>query len=227
MAQAATITGKLVNIIGANAAEEGSVIFALCGYGSQVPRVTDTAVVARLTTLQVEADQNGVIQAQLWGNDWITPPGTYYTATVLDDNGDVQQCNAYVFLGDQSYDLGTTQPFDPTQPQGPMPPLIVNQLLMVPYSPNPVFPGDQALTFGMTLTGDVAGITFTGLAAGNLYTFIITQDSTGGRQFNWGSWAINATQVNPAAGSTTIQTFVAIASGQGPMIAIGPGTYYP
>lgn len=226
MATTAEITGTLVNIIGDDAPELGTVTFALCGYGPQVPRVEDTALVGRITTLQVQADANGDFEAELWGNDQIDPPGTYYTVTVMDDNGDIVQVNAYVFLGGQSYDLGTAEPFDPTQPMPGLPPLIFNQLLIIAFSQTPNFPGDQYTAWGITLNGDVTSSTMTGQMGGNLYTFIVTQDATGGWNFVWPVAVLNATPVNPNPRSITIQTFVCLAN-NGPLLPIGPATYYP
>ena len=224
MAGEATITGKLLSILGADVAEPGSVVFALCGYGSQVPRVMSTGIVARLTTLEVEADANGDIEAELWGNDSINPPGTYYTATVKDSNGDVMQCNAYVFLGGANYDLAGAQPFDPNQPPPALPPLITNLLILIAFSPTPVFPGDTFTAWGITLTGDVTSSSTSNTVAGNLYTFIISQDSTGGHQFVWPTNVFNATPVSPTPSAITVQTFVALAN-NGPMLPIGPATY--
>ena len=222
----ATLTGKLANIMGNDAAEEGSVVIALCGYGSRVPVVPGQAVLGRLTTLDVDADASGDFEAELWGNDIIAPAGTYYTVTVKDSNGDIMQVNAYVFTEGQSYDLDTVQPFDPNQPPPQIPPAIVNQLLIVAFSATPNFPGDQYTAWGITLTGDVTSSTMSGIVAGNLYTLIISQDSAGGHLFTWPSMVLNASPVNPNGGSLTVQTFVAIAN-NGPLFPIGPATYYP
>lgn len=222
----ATITGNLTGVIEATP-EEGSVVIALCGYGSQIPRVQGTSLFARATSLQIDADEDGNFEAEVAGNDEIAPEGTYYTVTVLDSNGDVVQCNAYLFLGDTDYDLDATDPFDPGQPMPPLPPLIFNQLLIVspPFSPTPNFPGDQYLTWGFQLTGDVTSSTLSGIVQGNLYTFIITQDSTGGWVFTWPAMVLNATPVDQGPSTMTIQTFVAIAN-NGPLLPIGPATYY-
>jgi hypothetical protein len=128
-------------------------------------------------------------------------------------------------LGDNTYDLDSIGPFDPAQPLPPLPPLIINQLLLIAFSPTPVFPCDQYTALAITLSGDVTSSTLTGQVAGNLYTFIITQDATGGWAFVWPGAMINATPVNPTPRSITIQTCVCLAN-NGPLLPIGPATYY-
>jgi hypothetical protein len=221
----ATITGNLEDIVD-SAPEEGSVVIALCGYGSQVPRVQGTAMLGSVTSDEIEVDADGSFEAEVPGNDQIEPAGTYYTLTVKDANGDVVQTNAYLFLGDDSYDMNGTAPFDPALPLPPLPPLIINQLLIVPFSPTPTFPGGQYTAWAITLTGDVTSSTLSGIIQGNLYTFIILQDSTGGRKFAWPSLVQNATPVNPNPSGLTVQTFVALAN-NGPLFPIGPATYFP
>jgi len=222
----ATISGTLTGVI-EDAPEEGSVVIALCGYGPQVPRVQGSSLMARVTSLQIDADPDGSFEAEVAGNDQIQPAGTYYTITVLDANGDVVQVNAYVFLGNNDYDLDATEPFDPSQPMPPLPPLIINQLLIVspPFSPTPNFPGDQYTAWGFNLTGDVTSSTMSGIVQGNLYTFLITQGSPGGWKFTWPPMCLNATPVDPTPSSMTVQTFIAIAN-NGPLLPIGPATYY-
>jgi hypothetical protein len=225
----ATINGKLDTIVGSNESEQGSITIALCNYGSQVPRVPDQNIVmlARVTAQEIEADDLGVVAAEVFGNDEIEPAGTYYTITVKDSNGDIVQVNAYVFLDGQEYDLGTTPPFDPTQTPGPLPPLIISQLLLIqPFTPTPNFPGDKYLTWAFTLSGDVTSSTLSGIQAGNLYTFIISQNTVGGWEFKWPPAVINPAPVSTERVAITIQTFVAIAN-NGPLLPIGPATYWP
>lgn len=197
---------------------------ALCGYGSQIPRSPDFALMGRLTEQNIPVDADGEFTFTVVPNDEIQPAGTYYTVTLKDANGDIAQVNAYMFLGDNDYDLDDVDPFDPSQPMPPLPPLIINQLLIVPWSPTPNFPGDQYLTWAINLTGDVTSSTVSGLVAGNLYTMMILQDSIGGHQFTWAPQFLNATPVNPKPNGITIQTFVAWATG-GPLLPIGPATY--
>jgi hypothetical protein len=220
----AMITGKLEDILGN--VEGGSVEIALCGYGNQVPRANGQALISKPFATDT-AGSDGTFTQELTGNDEIAPAGTYYTVTVKDKNGDIVQVNAYLFLGDTTYDLDVTDPFDPSQPTPPLPPLIINQLLILPFSATPDFPGDQYLSWAITLTGDVTSSSLSGIAMGNLYTFVIQQDSTGNRIFTWPLGVQNAMAVDPAPNSISIQTFIALASGIGPLLPIGPGTYFP
>jgi hypothetical protein len=217
------ITGKLESILNSEA-ESGSVVIALCGYGGQVPRdILGAALVARATTLEVDASTDGLFSVLLPGNDQIVPAGTYYTVTVKDSNGDVVQVNAYAFQAAVNYDLDTAQPFDPALPLMPLPPFIANELLVVPASDTMIFSGQVFTTFKTTLHGDVLHATFPEMIPGNLYTFIILQDATGGWLFNWGATVHNGTMINLAANSQTTQTFVSDVDGQ--LYAISAGVY--
>ncbi len=222
----ATVNGKLENVISGEI-EAGSVEVALCGYGSYLPRGGDGALYARPTSLpqQIPVAADGTFSFTVFGNDQIEPAGTYYTITIKDSNGDIVQCAAYLFLGGSNYDLDTTDPFDPTQPPPPLPPRVINQLLIVPPSATPDFPGDQYTAWGIQLNQDVTSSTLSNIVQGNLYTFIITQDATGGWKFTWPSLVLDPVPVNPTPGGATIQTFVAIANG-GPLLPIAAGTWY-
>jgi len=201
----------------------GSVDVQLCGYGSQVPRMNGVALVGRLTQ-NVVALGDGSFTFTVYGNDQISPVGTYYTVTVKDNNGDIAQVNAYRFLNNtSSYDLNVIDGYDPNQPTPPLPPLVTNLLLVVPWSAAPVFPGDTYTTFRITLAGDVTGATMPNTVQGNLYTFIIFQDTTGGHLFTWPTNISNATPVNPKPNGGTVQTFV---RGLSSLVPIGPATWF-
>ena len=74
------ITGTLEDLTGQTVA--GYVVFELAGYGRNIPRITGTAIVA--TPVYVLAvPSSGVISANVWGNDSITPT-TYYYVTIQD-----------------------------------------------------------------------------------------------------------------------------------------------
>ena len=220
----ANVTGDLKSVISGNN-EAGSIEVILCGYGSQVPRQNNLSLVARPTSTasEVPVDAAGTFSFSVMGNDYIQPAGTYYTITVRDANGDVVQCAAYLFLGDNDYDLNTINPFDPTQPPSPLPPLIIPQLLVIGYNPTVDFPGDQYTAFQITLQGDVTSSTLTNMVPGNLYTFIIIQDGAGGHRFTWPANVHNGAAADPEASSTTTQTFVADENLD--LWAIGPGMW--
>jgi hypothetical protein len=205
-----------------DAFEDGTVEFSLCGYGSQIPRVQGTSLLARVTTKPIPVDDNGRFEANLYGNDMIVPAGTFYTLTVMDDNNNVVQCNAYQITGTGSIDMSWAIPYDPNQPPPPLPPLITNLLLVVPWSATPEFPGDEFTTFRITLTGDVTSSTAPDTVQGNLYTFIIQQDDAGSHAFTWPTNFINASPINPQPNSLTVQTFV---MGLGDLVPISAATW--
>jgi hypothetical protein len=217
------ITGKLLNILDSEP-ELGSIVVALCGYGNQVPRYATTgALVARATSIDVDAGSGGAFSIDVPGNDKIAPPTTYYTITVKDDNGDVIQVNAYVFLESDNYDLSTALPFDPTLPMMPLPPLIIDEINVVPASDTMTFDGSDLTTFKTVLHSNVLHATWPNMVPGNLYTFIILQDATGGWQFSWGATVHNGTMIKQNPNGQTVQTFVADVDGQ--LYAISGGAY--
>lgn len=220
-----TVTGKLETIL-ANAPDKGTVEVALCGYGSRVPRMNGVALAARITDDNVTVGADGSFTFAVTGNDDIAPAGTYYTVTIRDDNGDIVQVNAYRFLNTPpNYDLNLIDPYDPNQPPPPLPPLITNLLLVIPAADNMVFDGSASTAFKTTLPGNVTNATFPNMHSGQLYTFIIVQDATGGWNFVWPGNVFNADPVSKKPNCTTIQTFVADEFGN--LYAIAPGTYYP
>lgn len=206
--------------------ELGSLDVQLCGYGSRSPvargQGSENGVFMDAATLNVQATGAGnTYNFPLIGNDEIEPPGTYYTITIRNNNGDILQCNAYQFLDDDYYDLSNTDPFDPNQGPPPLPPAILDLLEVVAYSANPVFNGFEYPSWIITLTGDAAG-TFQDFIDGNLYTIIICQDATGGHAFTYSANVFNATPANPDPNGITIQTFVATDNF---LLAIGAGTW--
>jgi hypothetical protein len=220
------LSGKLLRVADQTEgfiSEPGSVSIALCGYGSQVPRTNGGTIVNLEYTISPPDPLNAQWTAVVSGNDAIRPEGTYYVVTYRNANGDIAQIMAFVFADAQDYDLEFASPFDPNQPPPPIPPIITNLLLVVPYSGAPNFPGDTFTSWQITLEGD-ASPTFTNLVDGNLYTIIAIQDSGGEHKFDWPSNVFNATPVNPDPNSMTVQTFVAVSNDLYP---IGAGTYFP
>jgi hypothetical protein len=203
-----TVTGTLEAILDAEA-EPGVVEVQLCGYGSQVPRYNGQSLIARLTADEIEIEADGTFTFTVPGNDQISPDGTYYAVTIMNANRDIAQVNAYRFLADgTSYDLNLLEPYDPNQPPPPLPPLITNLLLVVPWSAEMDFPGDIYTSYRVNLTGDVTSSTASGTVQGNLYTYIIQQDSVGNRAFPWPEDFLNPSPINPAPNGFTVQTFV-------------------
>lgn len=74
-------------------------------------------------------------------------------------------------------------------------------------SGTPAFNAANANSWTMTLTGNVTASTFVSGVAGMLYTFVITQDGTGGRAFVWPTNFNGASAISPDANASSIQTF--------------------
>jgi hypothetical protein len=230
------VTGKFNSVasVVANTPELdlGTAEFALRGYGSQIPRVPNQGMLSLLTRpipANTAAQDLGTFSAYLWNNTLIEPAGTYYTLTIRDANGDAAQVNAYRFTEPGEYDIDGIDPYDPIQPPPSLPPLITNLLLIVADADDAFFDGSQYTAWKITLTQNVTGAYFGGLVSGNIYTFIIVQDSVGNHIFQWPSGPTpynlhNPTQVCPTANSTTVQSFVA--DDKGVLWPIGPGTWY-
>jgi hypothetical protein len=223
------VIGKIANIAAflpqppASLPEMGTVEIALCGYGSMTPRVAGEALFGRVTSMDAPVNDTGEWSVFLFSNGLIDPAGTYYTVTTRNSNGDIVQVEAYNFQPG-SWDLSNMQPYDPGQPPPPLPPLIIPQLLIVPFSDNADFDGTNFTAFQLTLTGDVTNAATSNILPGNLYTFIIRQDGTGEHQFAWPVTVYNGAPINPDPYAITTQTFVAddIAL----LFPIGPATYY-
>lgn len=238
-----TLVGTLTSLWNASLAPnpdpDASIEIALCGYGSQIPRVAGESLFSTATTMTIEMqsgvppdNEAGTFQVMLFSNDLILPEGTYYTVTVRNGNGDILQVNAYV-LNAGGYDLSTLTPYDPNQPPPPLPPLVTNQLGITPWSVDPGFDGTAYTAWQITLAGDTEGAFLQNVVPGNLYTFIIQQDSNGNHVFDWPSSTsptgperiFNGALINMEPNSITIQTFVCDAAYN--LYAIAGGTYYP
>jgi hypothetical protein len=80
----------------------------------------------------------------------------------------------------------------------------------VPFNVSPSFNAAAFLfpTFLMTLTANVTSSSVTGAAAGQIITFVITQDGTGGRTFAWPPNFKGASAIAPDPSSVSVQSFV-------------------
>lgn len=223
-----TITGKLQDLFGA-VVSGAYLIFQLCGYGAQLPRVAGTSMLAKTAPDQVPVAGDGTFSKPLYGNDAITPAGTFYTIQVQDDNGNIVQTGSFQFTGSGSLDLSTVAPFDPANPIPPAPtPTVLGGNVTVPFSATPIFDCSLVspagvISFQMTLTGNVASSTLINAAPGQIVTFHLIQDGTGGRTMTWPANVHNAGIIKAAAGGTTTQSFYVRADGA--LFAMGPGMY--
>lgn len=202
------IIGKLSNIITTGTDYEpvfGSVEFALCGYGPNLPRVPNATSIGQATQrVDIPTGSDGTFNTNLFGNDRIQPPGTYYTYTVRNENGDILQCTAHIFLDGVNYDMDNEPGFDPALPIPPLPPAIINQLEVQQDQIVFNFHGDAYTAFKAVLNQDAA-IQLSNAVPGQLYTFIVEAN---GHVAHWSGQFMNASAFNPKPNGNTVQTFV-------------------
>ena len=221
-----TLTCSLLDFSGAQIGSAASPAFlrvALCGTGPYLPAITGTGMVGKVASWPGDLPYTGSqLSIHLWGNDVITPAGTYYAISVLDAGRNVIQTAAYRFTGTQTIDLSAAIPMPPL----PISPTVQAGFVTVPFSTNPVF--DCALlhagiiAFEITLTGNVSGATLINPQPGQLVTFFIVQDGVGARSFAWPANVRNGTEVEAEASTLTIQTFQV--RGNGLLYPIAPAT---
>jgi len=193
---------------------------ALCNYGTFLPRVAGTTMIARVGPYDIPYP-GAPLALALWGNDVITPAGTYYTISILDAQKNVLQTAAYVFNGTISADLSTISPTFPAYS-----PTIIGDEVFIPFSATPQFTCNllsDLILFNLVLTGNVTSSTCLAPQAGQIVVFQIQQDATGGRSFTWPTNVKNPGIINPAANSTTVQAFIADATGN--LFPLGPQTW--
>lgn len=163
-----TLTATLDDITGQPAgstANPARLRIVLCGFGLTLPQIVGTATLARI--VYDERSTGGQISAALWGNDVITPAGTYYAITVFDGDNNVVQCGAYRFTGTTTVDLSSAPQITPTNSlalspcSGAVPGTVYTapgQIILLLYNGIPQRPGvDYTLGAG----GNVANLTFT------------------------------------------------------------------
>jgi hypothetical protein len=78
-------------------------------------------------------------------------------------------------------------------------------------------------TFIIRLRTSIQLLNVERVSPGQLYVFVLLQDSEGGHRLTWGANTLNATAINPAPHSITVQCF--IGSDDGIMRANAPGTW--
>src|SRR5208337_890227 len=215
-----TLTATLLDYSGApigSALLPAYVRIALCGFGQTLPCISGTGMVGKIASWPTDIPYVGAaISVPLWGNDVITPIGTYYSIAVLDANKNVIQSGIYQFTGTHTIDLSNAVQI--VQPASSGSSFYVG----VPFSATPVFVGTGALltTFEITLTGNMSASSITGLALGQLVSFIIHQDAIGGRTFVFPPAVVNGGSIKPAPNGTSSQLFAFNGSNlipQGPM----------
>ena len=114
---ALTLIATLQNVSGSptgSAPDPARVLITLCNFDPQLPRVVGTTMLAQ--TVYDLLSEDGTISTPIWGNDVITPQGTYYSIAILDGDGNTIQCSNYQLTGSGTIDLSTLTPFVPPPP---------------------------------------------------------------------------------------------------------------
>lgn len=243
-----TLIATLDTLAGAAAgttANPAKIVIALCGFGFTLPRIEGTAMLAQVGPWEV-LSTGSEISTPLWGNDQITPNGTFYCILVVDGNHNIVQAGNYIFTGTGIVDLSTATPIFPT------PPIPAG---LIPVYTNPPGGGSQSIegslvvegnlssqivdvtitagaieidgylgnVFRILLTENVTDVSLTNLIAGSNYTLIIVQNGTGGWTFAWPAEILNPVDpINPVANGKTLWTGTCDIDGT----IMAPG-YYP
>ena len=137
-----TLTANLQDTSGA--ADGGAALrITLCGYGLTLPRVAGTSLLAKVK--QVVVEPSGDFSVPLWGNDQITPAGTFYEIAVLDDASNVVQAGMYLFTGTGAQDLSAALQ------------LLSGQPYLTGAVPNGAFPGSAYQLPAAAVAGNGVG----------------------------------------------------------------------
>lgn len=202
-----TLNVSLDDLQGAAAgstANPARVLIALCNFGLQLPRIADTAMLAKIGPYEILNDGSGQpFPILLFGNDVIVPGGTYYAITILDGNGNVVQTAAYIFTGTQNVNLADLTPIAPGQPG-------VLGVYVVPLTGcavSVVFDRAQGTGQSLTLTGNVTSSTAQNFTQGVIVPFFIKQDATGGRTFAWPANFLNTPAIDMSPNGVTTAMF--------------------
>ena len=186
-----TLTATLESLNGGPAgstADPAKLRITLCGYGPVLPRIAGTAMLAQVGPTDI-LSSGSPISTLLWGNDQITPSGTYYTIEILDGEDNVVQAGAYQFTGGPAaVDLSNATPILPGQPAS-LPNLVFKpwtgvvpgtaytapgQVILVTYNGIPLQPGLSSPYLSYTVSGGTAiTLNFTTQLGDKIYALCI------------------------------------------------------
>ena len=177
-----TLTATLLDYSGntiGTSAQPAWLRIALCGFGGVLPAIAGTGNITKITSWFVDIPFTGTaLSVKLWGNDQISPSGTYYAISLLDTQKNVLQTGIYQFFGTQTIDLSVApQIVQPPVPQifnlvllattGTVPgtvftvptPVWGNSLLAVFYK-GAFYPAVKGSTTNWTLAGQTVTMSF-------------------------------------------------------------------
>ena len=84
---------------------------------------------------------------------------------------------------------------------------VLPNLVGVGFSPTPAFNAGVANGFEIPLNGNITASTIAGLSAGQLLTFVFTQDAIGGRTVAWPASFVGTIQPDPAANAVSVMMY--------------------
>lgn len=119
-----TLTAQLDQITG-NSDVLAALRITLVNYGTWIPRISGTSMIAKAQYVQKQTDPSNPVSITLWGNDVITPSGTFYCIEVIDSRNVVVQAGNYLLTGGGTQDLSNLTPLTPLQ-QGELTPIWSN-----------------------------------------------------------------------------------------------------
>lgn len=185
-----TFTATVKNILGAIAAG-ARVKITLAGYDNEVPEIPGYYLLGEASE-DIDVDAAGVVNTPLWGNDVITPLGTFYLIQVFDGNGNCIAAGEYRITGSGTQDLASLTPLQGGQallfgavPNGRQP----GQAFMLPL---PSIAAGAALLYyngalqlleNFTLSGEGLLTKFTAAAADSLFLMYSAERAPAGFAF--------------------------------------------
>lgn len=203
-----TLQGGNFQLGGGGPVANGSVVLTLSNPSATIIATGGAATAQYIINL----DANGNIPngTQVYGNNELTPAGTFYTAQVFTGaNGTGTQVgqNATWIVGPSAPYAGTLYPNVLVLPPVSFTGVVTFPSVTVTFSATPNFNAALGSTFKITLTGNVTSSTLTGALTDQILIFEITQDGTGGRTFVWPANVKNPGTIDTSAGVKNIQMF--------------------
>jgi hypothetical protein len=207
MTPAITLTATLQDIFGGVQGATGypsRICITLAGYGQVLPRIIGTSMLARVGPTYLTSS-TGSFSTLLYGNDVISPGGTYYAIEILDEDGNVVQSDGYEITGSGTQDLSDLNPILNPGSSTPSGYILVPSLSGALAISAGGWTGP--LTIDITLTGN-ATLSLSGFTKGQLIQFIMRQNGVGGWSVTWPSSVKNPSEVNAAINSVSTQQMI-------------------
>lgn len=204
-----TLTGGNFQLTGGGGpVANGSVVMTLSNPSATV--IATGGAATPVYTFNLDGNGNFPAGTQAYANAELSPAGTFYTAQIFTGpNGTGTQVgqNATWIVGPSAPYVGTLYPNVLVLPPVSFAGALIVPRVVVSYSATPAFNAANGSIFEITLTGNVTSSTLTGMQAGQVLIFVITQDGVGGHTFVWPTSVHNPDLVDGAAGKKSIQQF--------------------